>query len=81
MVPTQYNQIFPLNLYWTQLLFFDICRDKQDGILDENMTTDNVQKHNICTDVPSSQTLRSYLRNHYGSGTYPKFRKLLDLIN
>jgi hypothetical protein len=27
---------------------------------DKNRMTDNVQKHNICTNVPLSQTLRSY---------------------
>jgi hypothetical protein len=30
----------------------------QDGVLDKNRTMANVQKHNICTDVPSSQTCR-----------------------
>jgi hypothetical protein len=29
--------------------------------LDTNRTMDNVEKHNICTNVPSSQTFRSYL--------------------
>jgi hypothetical protein len=29
--------------------------------LDKDRTMDNVQKHNICTNVPSSQTFRSYL--------------------
>jgi hypothetical protein len=28
---------------------------------DKNSTMDNVQKHNICTDVPSSQTFKSCL--------------------
>jgi hypothetical protein len=34
-----------------------------------NRTMDNVQKHNSCTNVPSSQTFRSYLPwliNHLG---------------
>jgi hypothetical protein len=29
--------------------------------LDKDSLIDNVQKHNICTNVPSSQTFRSYL--------------------
>jgi hypothetical protein len=33
---------------------------KQDRVLAKNMMTDNVQKHNICTNVPLSQTFRSY---------------------
>jgi hypothetical protein len=32
----------------------------QDGALDKNRTMDNIQKHNICTNVPSSQTFTSY---------------------
>jgi hypothetical protein len=32
--------------------------------LDENRTMDNVQKHNICTNLPSSQTFSSYLSSH-----------------
>jgi hypothetical protein len=31
-------------------------------ILDKDRMMDNVQKHNICTNVPSSQTFRSYLQ-------------------
>jgi hypothetical protein len=30
--------------------------------LDKDITMDNVQKHNICTNVPSSQAFRSYLK-------------------
>jgi uncharacterized membrane protein (Fun14 family) len=30
------------------------------AFLDKYRTMDNVQKHNICTNVPSSQTFRSY---------------------
>jgi hypothetical protein len=32
--------------------------NKNGGVLDENWRTENVQKHNICTNVPSSQTFR-----------------------
>jgi hypothetical protein len=32
-------------------------KNKQDGVLDQDKTMDNVQKHNICTHVPSSQIL------------------------
>jgi hypothetical protein len=39
--------------------FFEIY--EQDGVLDKERTMDNVQKHNICTNAPSSQTFRSYL--------------------
>jgi hypothetical protein len=33
-----------------------VLKYKQEDVLDKNRTTDNVQKHNICTNVPSSQT-------------------------
>jgi hypothetical protein len=36
-----------------------VLKYKQDDVLDENRTMDNVQKYNICTNVPSSQTFRS----------------------
>jgi hypothetical protein len=36
-------------------------KNKQDFNLDKDKTMDNVQKHNICTNVPSAQTFRSYL--------------------
>jgi hypothetical protein len=43
MVPTQEEQIFPLSLHWTELWFFDFCRDNgspdgrdvQDGLTDQ----------------------------------------------
>jgi hypothetical protein len=31
------------------------------NILDKDETMDNVQEHNMCTNLPSSQTLRLYL--------------------
>jgi hypothetical protein len=34
---------------------------KEDGVLDKSRTMGHVQKHNICTNVISSQTFRSYL--------------------
>jgi hypothetical protein len=37
-----------------------VLKYQEDGALDENRTMDNVQKHNICTNVPSSQTFRPY---------------------
>jgi hypothetical protein len=58
MVPTQEKQIFPLNLYWTELKIFYFCcvngspdgRDVQAeltaGVLDKNRAIDNVHKHN-----------------------------------
>jgi hypothetical protein len=30
-----------------------VLKNKQDGVLDKDRTMDNVQKHNICTNVPS----------------------------
>jgi hypothetical protein len=33
---------------------------KRDGVLDKNSTMDDVQKRKICTNLPSSQTYRSY---------------------
>jgi hypothetical protein len=37
------------------------CKINRNVFLDKDRTMDNVQKHNICTNVPSSQTFRSYL--------------------
>jgi hypothetical protein len=37
-----------------------VLKYKQDGVLDKNRAMDNVQKHNSCINVPSSQTFRSY---------------------
>jgi hypothetical protein len=34
-----------------------ILENKQDGVLDKEKTMDNVQKRNVCTNVPSSRTL------------------------
>jgi hypothetical protein len=34
-------------------------------ILDKDKPMNNVQKHNICTNLPSSQTFRSYKQNKY----------------
>jgi hypothetical protein len=36
---------------------------------------DNVQKHNIFTNIPSSQPFRSYRHNQYEPGIYPNFTK------
>jgi hypothetical protein len=38
------------------------CNIKRAVFLDENWTMDNVQKHNICTNVLSPQTFRSYVK-------------------
>jgi hypothetical protein len=38
-----------------------VLKNTQDGVLDKDKTMDNVQKHNICTNVLLSQTFRSYL--------------------
>jgi hypothetical protein len=35
-------------------------KGKQDDVLDKDKTMNNVQERNICTNVPSSQTFRSY---------------------
>jgi hypothetical protein len=40
----------------------DVFKYKHDGVLDKNWMMDNVQKHNISSNVPSSQTFRSYLK-------------------
>jgi hypothetical protein len=42
-----------------------VLKNKQDGVLDKDKTTENVQIHNICTNVPSSQNFRSYLNKIY----------------
>jgi hypothetical protein len=42
----------------------DVSKYKQDGILDKDETMDNVQERNNRTNLPSSQTFRSYLLRH-----------------
>jgi hypothetical protein len=37
-----------------------VLKHKQDDILGKDEMTDNVQERNICTNLPSSQTFRSY---------------------
>jgi hypothetical protein len=37
-----------------------VLKYKEGGVLDKNRMIDYVQKHNICIDVPSSQTFRAY---------------------
>jgi hypothetical protein len=37
-----------------------VLNKKQGGVLNKNRTMDIIQKHNICTNVPSSQTFKSY---------------------
>jgi hypothetical protein len=39
-----------------------VLKHTQDDILDKDETMDNVQERNICTNLPSSQTFRSYLQ-------------------
>jgi hypothetical protein len=36
-----------------------VLKNKEDGVLDKDRTMDNVQKNNIRTNVPSSQTFIS----------------------
>jgi hypothetical protein len=64
---------WPSSIDWAQLNRFylkmetesslrnAVLKYKQDNILDKTWTRDNVQKHNICTNVPSSQAFRSYV--------------------
>jgi hypothetical protein len=37
-----------------------VLKEKQDDILNKDMMMEDVQKHNICTNAPSSQTFKSY---------------------
>jgi hypothetical protein len=46
---------------WIRFPKRSVLKDTQDGILDEDKMMDNVQKRNIYTNVPSSQTFRPYL--------------------
>jgi hypothetical protein len=36
------------------------CNINRTVVLDKDRTMDNVQEHNVCITVPSSQTFRSY---------------------
>jgi hypothetical protein len=68
------SEIGTNSIHWAQLSRFYLktetesslwnvvfCNINRKAFLDEDRTMDNVQKHNICTNVPSSQTFRSYL--------------------
>jgi hypothetical protein len=52
--PTQLGPIDRASPYLRTLYFVNI--------LNKDETMDNVQEYNICTNLPSSQTLRSYLK-------------------
>jgi hypothetical protein len=67
------NMLFESIIDWAQLSRFYMKTERESSlrnivfwkinmtvILDKDMTMDNVQKHNIFTNVPSSQTFRSY---------------------
>jgi hypothetical protein len=47
---------------------------KQDGVLDKDRMMDNVQKQNICGNVPSSQTFSSYLQLFFPHKAHPRPR-------
>jgi hypothetical protein len=51
-----------------------VLKHKQDNIWDKNKTMDNVKERDICTNLPSSQTFRSYL-----SSCYRGSREVLNL--
>jgi hypothetical protein len=66
-------EIATMSIDWAQLSRFYLKTDrirslkccvlkyKQDGVLDKNRMLDNVQKHNVCTNGPSSKNFRSYV--------------------
>jgi hypothetical protein len=51
---------FHLKTEWESSLRNVVLKYKQEGVLDKNKAMDNVQKHNICSNLESSQTFRSY---------------------
>jgi hypothetical protein len=55
-----------------------VLKYKQD-ILDKEETMDNVQKRNICTSLPSSQTLRSYLLFPFSAASRQALRSTYNL--
>jgi hypothetical protein len=44
-----------------------VLKDKQNDVSNKDKTMDNVQKHNICTNAPSSQSFRSGVRMLVGA--------------
>jgi hypothetical protein len=55
---------------WAQLSRFYLQTETEFSLrnivfLDKDRTMDNVQKYNMCTNVPSSQTFTSYYKNLY----------------
>jgi hypothetical protein len=47
-----------------------VLKYKEYSVLDKNRMMASVQKHNICTNVPSSQNFRSYLLHVILDGYY-----------
>jgi hypothetical protein len=53
------EQVLPEDGYRIQSPIGCVLKYKQDGVLDKDRRMNNAQKH-ICTNVPSSQTFKSY---------------------
>jgi hypothetical protein len=48
---------------YTSIMFLDIIQQKEGMAVGNSLSlVDNVQKHDTCINVPSSQTFRSYLQ-------------------
>jgi hypothetical protein len=45
--------------FWTLFIVLSLSKNRPVYFLDKDKTMDNVQKRNICINVPSSQTFRS----------------------
>jgi hypothetical protein len=60
-----------------------VLKYKQDGVLDADRTMDNVHKHNICINVPLSQTFRCFVPHFlkYGRWTNSKNLAILSVIH
>jgi hypothetical protein len=58
------REIETSSIDWVQLSRFYLNTEAESSLLNVTFWMDNVQKHNICINVPSSQTVRSYLHSH-----------------
>jgi hypothetical protein len=65
---------------WAQLCRFHLktetIQSPKRYVLNKNRTMDNVQKHNNCINVPSSQTFRGNLPGVFSLFTFSTFKRM-----
>jgi hypothetical protein len=80
---TMFRKLDSVSIFWENLLSWAqsvelvpisvvFCNIKRTVFLHKDRMMDNVQKYNICTNIASSQTFRSYIVNR--SNQWPCFK-------